>query len=54
MTESGRNGLADKSWLVDKFDLNLAVIAKHAGHSHPRTLRSIVKSCSLLRVCNSN
>eukprot|EP00439_Symbiodinium_sp_Y106_P023213 s4895_g2.t2 len=36
----GRNGLADKSWLVDKFDLNLAVIAKHAGHSHPRTLRT--------------
>ncbi|CAE7942718.1 osm1 [Symbiodinium sp. KB8] len=36
----GRNGLPDKSWLVDKFDLNLAMIAKHAGHSHPRTLRT--------------
>ena len=52
MRDSGRNGLPDKSWLVDKFDLNLAMIAKHAGHSHPRTLRSIANPCSaFLSIC---
>ncbi|CAE7220209.1 osm1, partial [Symbiodinium pilosum] len=51
----GRNSLPDMSWLVDQFDLNFSVVAKHAGHSHPRTCRTgdgmpgVTITCALIQ-----
>ena len=33
------NSAADVDWLVDKFDLDLSLVARLGGHSQPRTHR---------------
>merc|ERR1712054_399157 len=33
------NSAADVDWLVDKFDLDLSLLARLGGHSQPRTHR---------------
>merc|ERR1711975_151636 len=34
-----QNSAADVDWLVDKFDLDLSLVARLGGHSQPRTHR---------------
>merc|ERR1712048_95521 len=34
-----QNSAADVDWLIDKFDLDLSLVARLGGHSQPRTHR---------------
>merc|ERR1712232_153460 len=34
-----QNSAGDVDWLMDKFDLDLSLLARLGGHSHPRTHR---------------
>ena len=38
-SDLGANSAADVDWLVDKFDLDLSLLARLGGHSQPRTHR---------------